>query len=492
MSENIKYPKKSEKYRGVYQRKDGTWFYRIKKVLVKGEEPFVCQESGFDTEEKAQHKRVQKLRDLDYKINDGAYYTDITFKEAFEEFISYTESETSRKKYMALYNAQLRRFDDKNVSEISDSLIDVLLLKLYLGGYSHSYISSIRKLLKLVLDMCTLFGYARNNEAWVLLSRPYKLRVLSLFSGIGAPEQAMRNLGIDYELANYCEIDKNASKAYTLLHNKYDKNSKIDESYNLWDINDIDFDCCNEKLPYFDIMFFGFPCQDISSLGKQKGLVNEDGSLTRSGLFFKALDIAMWMLPKFMIAENVSALVGKKFKKQFEAMIKELDEIAYSTYFFTLNTKDFGIPQSRKRVFMIMVRQDMKIDIKEPETIPLMVKAEDWFEENVDDEYYLTPEKLEKIMDYKGYHPNFKKDIIRCITTKWGAVSHSEQTMVKDSKGTRVLTSDELMRFQGFPEGSGKFLRENGFSKNQVGKLVGNSISVPVIQAIIKNIIDAM
>lgn len=107
------------------------------------------------------------------------------------------------------------------------------------------------------------------------------VKLLSLFSGIGAFEKALDNLKINYELVNYCEFDKYASKAYSLIHN-------VAESKNLGDITKVD----ETTLPKdIDLITYGFPCQDISLAGQLKGLFNEDGTKTRSGLFFDALRI---------------------------------------------------------------------------------------------------------------------------------------------------------------------------------------------------------
>lgn len=107
------------------------------------------------------------------------------------------------------------------------------------------------------------------------------IKLLSLFSGIGAFEKSLDNLKIKYELVNYCEFDKYASKAYSLIH-------KVPESKNLGDITKVD----ETTLPKdIDLITYGFPCQDISLAGNQKGLFNEDGTKTRSGLFFDALRI---------------------------------------------------------------------------------------------------------------------------------------------------------------------------------------------------------
>jgi len=101
------------------------------------------------------------------------------------------------------------------------------------------------------------------------------MKLLSLFSGIGAFEKALSNLKVNYELVNYCEFDKYASKAYSLIHN-------VPESKNLGDITTVDEVTLSKDI---DLITYGFPCQDISLAGNQKGLFNEDGTKTRSGLF---------------------------------------------------------------------------------------------------------------------------------------------------------------------------------------------------------------
>ena len=169
------------------------------------------------------------------------------------------------------------------------------------------------------------------------------MKILSLFSGIGAFEKALDYLNINYELVNYCEIDKYASKAYSLIHN-------VSEDMNLGDITKVD----TSKLPKdIDLITYGFPCQDISLAGKQQGMFNNDGSKTRSGLFFEALRIIEDTKPKIAIAENVKNLVSKKFNAQFQAVLQSLEEAGYNNYWKVLNAKDFGIPQNRESVYCI-------------------------------------------------------------------------------------------------------------------------------------------
>ena len=213
-------------------------------------------------------------------------------------------------------------------------------------------------------------------------------KVLSLFSGIGAFEKALKNIGVDYDLVGYSEIDKYASKSYAAVHN-------VNESMNLGDITKI-----NEKeLPKdIDLITYGYPCQDISLAGKQKGLFNEDGSKTRSGLFFDALRIIEEIQPRVAIAENVKNLVGKKFKPQFDIILDSLDKAGYNNYWQVLNAKDYGIPQNRERVFIVSIRKDIDNgNFKFPEPFELKLRLKDMLDDEVDEKYYLSKEQIDRI-----------------------------------------------------------------------------------------------
>lgn len=211
------------------------------------------------------------------------------------------------------------------------------------------------------------------------------IKYLSLFSGIGAFEKALQNLHIPYDLMGYCEIDKYASKAYSLLHN-------VPESMNLGDITKLD----EKSLPDdIDLITYGFPCQDISLAGHQKGLLNEDGSKTRSGLFFDALRIIEHTQPKVAIAENVKNLTAKKFSEQFSIVLNSLDEIGYNNYWQVLNAKDYGTPQNRERVFIISIRKDMDDgSFSFPAPFPLEKRLKDVLEDSVETRYYVDPERV--------------------------------------------------------------------------------------------------
>lgn len=195
-------------------------------------------------------------------------------------------------------------------------------------------------------------------------------------------------------------------------------------SNNLGDISKVD------RLPYADMVTYSFPCTDLSVAGKGEGMVNKCScgyswpidfsddneslvcpscgakvqSSTRSGLLGQvqrllAVSKKENTLPKYLLLENVKNLVGKKFKPQFDAWIRWLDSIGYNTYYHVLNSKHFGIPQNRERIFAISIRKDVDDGkFKFPEQIPLTTRLKDILEKNVDEKYYLSSDKVESIL----------------------------------------------------------------------------------------------
>lgn len=215
------------------------------------------------------------------------------------------------------------------------------------------------------------------------------MKILSLFSGIGAFEKALDYLNINYQLVNYCEIDKYASKAYSLIHN-------VSEDMNLGDITKVD---TSKLSKHIDLITYGFPCQDISLAGKQQGMFNDDGSKTRSGLFFEALRIIEDNKPKIAIAENVKNLVSKKFNAQFQVVLQSLEEAGYNNYWKVLNAKDYGIPQNRERVFIVSIRKDIDNGTFQfPKPFKLELRLKDMLEDEVDEKYFLSDKMIESIV----------------------------------------------------------------------------------------------
>lgn len=183
------------------------------------------------------------------------------------------------------------------------------------------------------------------------------------------------------------------------------------ESKNLWDITKVD----TSTLPNdINLITYGFPCQDISLAGCQKGF-EHNGERTRSGLFFEALRIIEDTKPDVAIAENVKNLVSKKFSKEFSIVLTSLENAGYNNYWQVLNAKDYGIPQNRERVFIVSIRKDIdKYDFLNHFPFPvkqkLNLRLKDMLEKDVDEKYYLSEKALKGILK-----TNFssKKNIIQ-------------------------------------------------------------------------------
>lgn len=202
------------------------------------------------------------------------------------------------------------------------------------------------------------------------------LKVNELFAGIGAFRKALINLGIPHEIVGISEIDKYAIKSYESIYGK---------TRNYGDISK-----CS-KLDYADLWTYGFPCQDISGMGKQKGIIKGE---TRSGLLYEVqrlLEVAALYdeLPKYLILENVKQLVGKKFIKDFNAWTEWLSECGYNTYWKVMNAADYGVPQKRERVIAVSIRKDIDIGFAFPKPVPLEIKLRDVLEDEVDEKFYL-------------------------------------------------------------------------------------------------------
>ena len=167
-----------------------------------------------------------------------------------------------------------------------------------------------------------------------------EIKILELFGGIGACSKALKNLGIDYKIVDYVEIDKYAVKSFNAIHNTNFEPQNITE----WD-KDIDV----------DLICGGFPCQDISLAGQQKGIIKGE---TRSGLMYEMMRIIHKLKPKYVIAENVKNILSDRFRPQLEEYLCFLNNNGYKVTMDILNAKDYGIPQNRERIFIIGVKDE--------------------------------------------------------------------------------------------------------------------------------------
>lgn len=211
------------------------------------------------------------------------------------------------------------------------------------------------------------------------------IRILELFGGIGACSKALERLGIEYEIADYVEIDKYAVASYNAMH---------DTNFEPQDI------CKWDKNIEVDLIMHGSPCQDFSLAGLQAG--GDEGSGTRSSLMYETIRIVNKLKPKYVIWENVKNMISKKHIHNFYNYIERMDELGYTSYYQVLNAKDYGnIPQNRERVFTISIRKDLNQSFIFPPKQKLKLKLKDMLEDKVEEKYYLK--KTLNIKETKNY-----------------------------------------------------------------------------------------
>lgn len=223
------------------------------------------------------------------------------------------------------------------------------------------------------------------------------IRVFEAFSGYGSQSMALERLKqdypqFDYEVVGISEIDKYAVKAYNATHKP---------TTNYGDICLINWD----RVPDFDLFTYSFPCQDISSAGKQKGL--EAGSGTRSSLLWECKKAIEAKRPKYLLMENVKALVSKKFISHFNDWLLYLESLGYSNFWKVLNAKDYGVPQNRERVFVVSILGNNE-QYKFPNTFELTKRLKDVLEEEVDEKYYLSKKLVDYVFSNGGKEGNIQ------------------------------------------------------------------------------------
>ena len=218
-----------------------------------------------------------------------------------------------------------------------------------------------------------------------------------------------------WKLVNFCEFDKYATQSYCAIHG-------VDENLNLGDITKVD----ETKLEPFNMICGGSPCQDFSVAGKQKGSVwtckdcgheynpltvhwrerdkcpnchSENIEKTRSSLLVEYLRVIRTNKPNFGMYENVKNIVGKQFKDTFKMFTDELDEYGYNVYWKVLNAKDYGIPQNRERVYLIFIKKELDNGkFVFPEGFDNGIRLRDVLEDDVDERYYISNDKVRKFI----------------------------------------------------------------------------------------------
>ena len=346
------------------------------------------------------------------------------------------------------------------------------------------------------------------------------MKVGSDFSGIGAPEMALKYMGIDFDSVFACEIDKYSRKSFEQLHNP--------KTF----FNDITTRN-HKEVEQLDLYVAGFPCQAFSMAGKRKGFDEARGTL-----FFNVAEFIQINQPKVFVLENVKGLLSHDKGRTFPTIVDILsngggtqngqisldmfdDGLGYHIYWQVLNTKDYGIPQNRERIFIIGFK-DFR-DFRFPKQIPLELKLKDILQDKVNDKYFLSDKMIKTIYkpsegDWNSGKMTIDTNIAKAINARvfkmgradtdnyisvhslhprtgnpkkggTGRLSKNDGTSYCLDTGNAQavefnikisrLTPLECWRLQGFKDKD--FFKVKDVSDTQLYKQAGNSITVDVL-----------
>lgn len=301
-----------------------------------------------------------------------------------------------------------------------------------------------------------------------------KFRFIDLFAGIGGIRLAFEHVGGLCVFSS--EWDKNACKTY--------KANFGEEPFG--DITKIDA----KDIPEFDILLAGFPCQPFSIAGKKAGFNHE----TQGTLFFDVERILKEKRPKAFLLENVKNLVSHDSGNTFRTIISHLEALGYHVYSKVLNALDYGVPQKRERIIICGFINDVNFEFPQPVPLEQRKSLADVLEASVESKYYVKDSirmsRLARLRDKdfpKPYisHENIAGSITPhsyCSALRAGASAN--YILINDE---RRPTERELLRIQGFPD-TFKIVVNYGQIKHQTG----NSVAVPMIEAVAKQMMISM
>jgi len=300
-----------------------------------------------------------------------------------------------------------------------------------------------------------------------------KITAADFFAGIGGMGLGFKQAGFNIVYSN--DFDERACETYR-------KNcGEIDCK----DIKKIKI----KDIPDFDVFLGGFPCQPYSMIGKRLGLDDERGKI-----FFQITRILKTKKPRAFVLENVKNLVNYKNGSVLKKMTKALEKIGYGLHLEILDSKDFGVPQNRKRLYIIGLLNKKKISVSYKKK--KKSKLKDILEKNAHESYYLSEKYYKGLLEHKKRHKKSGNGF-GCAVLNIDGLSNTlvagnmgrERNLIKDKKtkknkfGIRRLTIRECARLQGFPD---SFVLPD--SATTAYKQLGNAVTVPVAKAVAVNI----
>lgn len=336
------------------------------------------------------------------------------------------------------------------------------------------------------------------------------MKGFDLFSGIGGFHHGAHDLlGSGYETVAYCEIDPKARIAYeatlsspmpisfsdvNYITGKFDTSSK--SFGNVRHINKI--------LPNFDILFAGFPCQPFSSMGKRNGLDDP------RGILFNHIEVILRAKkPRYFILENVRGIKTIDNGSVINHIMKSLKSLGYQTTYWMLNSEQYGVPQTRRRIFFVGDLKGGNLNINKdtpPKEIPVSKRRYrsmlDILQKDVNEKYYLS-EKIKKTILSSGTggwksNPEINKNPARPLTYTMHKMHRASQDNYYSDyylsggsrKKIRRITPYEALLTQGFKRNVAKKIIALDLSDTQIYKLAGNAVSVTTSRYVLSHILN--
>ena len=301
------------------------------------------------------------------------------------------------------------------------------------------------------------------------------IKVGSDFSGVGAFNQALNRLGINYKEVFACDMDKYARQ--TFIHNYGNPE--------YYPTNVYEREIPAESL---DIYMTSPPCQAFSLAGKRLGKDDKRGIL-----FFNSLEFIQQNQPRFFIFENVKGLLSDNGGKTFSEWVNLLggksvnglpiifpydDAVNYHLYWQVLNAKHHGVPQNRERVFLIGIRDDADNNFRFPAEEVLTKRLKDVLENEVDEKYFLSEKAINHVYAKEGVYTGIDEDPIRCLTTRYSASIAGTFLKIPsaNSKGYEEATEGDSINLE-FPESKTR--------RGRVGKGVAQTLDTGCNQGVV-------
>lgn len=334
----------------------------------------------------------------------------------------------------------------------------------------------------------------KNKKIW---------KSIDLFAGIGGIRRGFDNaFDNEIETVFVSEWDTAAQKTYIANY----PNSSI--------YGDITLKETKEAIPSFDICLAGFPCQAFSLAGKRMGFNDDYKGRCRGTLFFDVAEICEKHKPSVIFCENVKGFKIHDRGRTFETIRQTLVKLGYQVFAKVLNSKDFGVPQNRERIYIIAFRNDIDasgFEFPQPLDVPQVTLRSILEKKAVPAKYYISEVYLETLRRHRAHHEALGHGFgyeIRDLDSIAGAIvcggMGRERNLIVDKRqknliptthikgeinkeGIRKLTPREWARLQGFPD---TFLLP--LADVHMYKQFGNSVTVNVIEAIAKKIKEVL